>query len=198
MTLSPQPGSPDPKNLWKGQDMTPQTLTPSMLETRSQRLDRRIHNRNRWEYAAGGLGIAGSVLFAILLLRDGVDNLPDLMVGGGFILLALGAIFAMLQLRRRTGGPGLMDGAQATRPGYRAELVRQRDALRSVFSWYIAPFLPGFVLIYGATFLDPGAALWAVLLPALVTVAFLVWIVRANRRAADCIDAEIKALDREG
>jgi hypothetical protein len=198
MTVSPKSSSPDPKTLWKGQDMTPQILTPQMLESRSHRLDQRIRSRNRWEYGVGALGIAGSALIAFWLLGDGIDDLPDLLVGGGFIVLALGAVFALLQLRWRTGGASPMDGAQASRTGYRAELVRQRNALRSVFSWYIAPFLPGFVLIYGATLFDPSAALWAVLLPALVTLAFLIWIVRANRRAADCIDEEIKTLDREG
>lgn len=197
MTVSPHSNAPDPKSLWKGQDMTPQTMTPHMLETRSRRLDDRIRNRNRFEYIAGGIAALVSLLLGGWLLLGGPVGRPDLMVGSGFVALAIGTAVSMLQLRRKTGGPSLTDGAQSTLGGYRAELVRQRDALRSVFSWYIAPFLPGFLLIYGASFLDPSAAIWAVLLPAVVTAVFLAWVVRANLRAAACIDEEIAVLDRE-
>ena len=197
MTVAPNPNSPDPRTLWKGQDMTPQTLTPTMLESRSHRLDERIHRRNRFEYIAGGIAIAGSLLLGLWLLLDGPVGSPDLMVGGGFLALAIGALVAMIQLRRRTGGGRVPDGAQSTVMSYRAELVRQRDALRSVFGWYIAPYLPGFLLIYGASFLDPSAALWAVLLPAGITIAFLAWVYHVNRKAADCLDEEIAALDRD-
>lgn len=197
MTVSTNPSSPDPKTLWKGQDMAPQTLTPDTLESRSRRLDNRIRNRNRFEYLAGGIVIIASLLLGGWLLLGGPVGQPDLMVGGGFVALALGALVSMIQLRRKTGGTTLPDGAQSSVNSYRAELVRQRDALRSVFGWYIAPFLPGFLLIYGASLLDPSAILWAVLLPAAITVAFLVWVVWANRRAAACIDQEIVALDRE-
>lgn len=197
MTVSTNPSSPDPKTLWKGQDMAPQTLTPDTLESRSRRLDNRIRNRNRFEYLAGGIVIIASLLLGGWLLLGGPVGQPDLMVGVGFVALALGALVSMIQLRRKTGGTSLPDGAQSSVNSYRAELVRQRDALRSVFSWYIAPFLPGFLLIYGASLLDPSAILWAVLLPAAITVAFLVWVVWANRRAAACIDQEIVALDRE-
>lgn len=197
MTVSTNPSSPDPKTLWKGQDMAPQTLTPDTLESRSRRLDNRIRNRNRFEYLAGGIVIIASLLLGGWLLLGGPVGQPDLMEGGGFVALALGALVSMIQLRRKTGGTTLPDGAQSSVNSYRAELVRQRDALRSVFGWYIAPFLPGFLLIYGASLLDPSAILWAVLLPAAITVAFLVWVVWANRRAAACIDQEIVALDRE-
>ncbi len=197
MTVSPNSSSPDPKTLWKGQDMTPQTLTPNMLESRAAQLDNRIRNRNRFEYVAGGLVIVASLLLGGWLLLGGPAGQADLMVGGGFIALALGALVSMIQLRRKTGGTTLPDGAQSSVNSYRAELVRQRDALRSVFGWYIAPFLPGFLLIYGASFLDPSAVLWAVLIPAVATAAFLVWVVWANRRAAVCVDREIVALDRE-
>lgn len=198
MTVSPHSGSPDPKSLWKGQQMTPQTLTPQMLETRARHLDDRIGRRNKFEYIAGGLAIAGSLLIGGWLLLGGPVGQPDLMVGGGFVALAIGALIAMVQLRLKTGGARVPDGSQSTIGGYRAELVRQRDALRSVFSWYIAPFLPGFLLIYGASFLDGEAAPWLVLAPAIITAAFLAWVVRANLRAAACIDDEISELDRQG
>ncbi|MBD8065523.1 hypothetical protein IC608_08550 [Devosia sp. PTR5] len=174
--------------------MPAQTLTPAMLETRARRLDDRIRTRNLWEFVAGGLVVAASIAIAALTLLSSPWNAPALTIAGGFILLGLGALVAMWQLRRRTSPPRI-DGAAPTLGHYRAELVRQRDALRSVFRWYIAPFLPGFILIYGATLFDAGA-LWSVLLPALATLIFLSWVVYANHRAAACIDTEIADLDR--
>lgn len=197
MTVSPKSSSPDPKTLWKGQDVIPQTLTTNTLESRVRQLDDRVSKRNRFEYLAGGVATAGSLLLGVWLLLGGPFGQPDLMVGGGFVALAVGTLVAIMQLRRKTGRGALLDGAQPSVDSYRAELVRQRDALRSVLGWYIAPFLPGFILIYGASFLDPSAVLWAALLPAMITAAFLVWVVWANRRAAACIDKEIVALDRE-
>lgn len=100
-----------------------------------------------------------------------------------------------MQLRQRTGRPVTIDGRDSTLTRYRAELMRQRDALRSIFGWYIAPFLPGFLLIYGSVFLDPEVDRLWVAIPAAGTVAFLAWVLHVNRRAADCIDAELQALD---
>ena len=197
MTDSLNPAPPDPKTLWKGQDVIPQTLTPATLESRVRQLDDRISKRNRFEYLTGGVATAGSLLLGVWLLLGGPYGQPDLMVGGGFMALAVGTLIAIMQLRRKTGGVALLDGAQPSIDSYRAELVRQRDALRSVLGWYIAPFLPGFILIYGASFLDPSTVLWAALLPAVITAAFLVWVVWANRRAAARIDKEIVALDQQ-
>jgi hypothetical protein len=197
MTVSPNSSSPDPKTLWKGQDMTPQAMTPEMLETRSRNLDHRIGQRNRWEYAAGLLVGIGTLLTGLFLLLSGPLSPPSAMVGVGMLLLSVGSVVSVLQLHRRTSGGTRMDGASSILESYRAELVRQRDALRSVFVWYILPYLPGIVLIYSSVLLSPDGLNWRTLVPAAITAAFLVWVLHANKRAADCIDDEIDELDRE-
>lgn len=195
MTTSNGLPANDPKLIWKEQEMIAQILNPSQLETRRHRLEDRIKLRNRIEYIAGGIVFIGALLLGGWMLIDD-PNLVETVLGAGILLLGAGAFFACVQLQRRTGGPVAVDGTQSTLAHYRADLIRQRDALRSVFAWYIAPFLPGFLLIYGSVFLDPNTeGLWAAI-PAAVTVAFLAWVLHINRRAADCIDEEVRALDK--
>ena len=196
MTTSPDFNSPDPKALWKGQAMTPQTLTTELLETRSRQLDDRIGKRNRWEYLAGLIGGVATLVLGLFVLLSGPLDPSAITTGAGFLLLAAGSVIATLQLRRKTGGTSLTDGAQSTLGGYRAELVRQRDALRSVLLWYVLPFVPGFLLIYSSVLFAPGGLVWGALIPAGITIAFLAWVYHANRKAADCIDTEIADLDR--
>lgn len=197
MTISPDLNSPDPKALWKGQDMTPQTLTTELLETRSRQLDARIGKRNRWEHLAGLIAGIVTLALGLFVLFSGPLDQPAIMIGSGLLLLTAGAGIAMLQLHRRTGGGTAADGATPILTSYRAELVRQRDALRSVMAWYVAPFLPGFLLIYGASFITPSGFAWGALIPAGITTAFLAWVYYANRKAADCIDGKIRTLDHQ-
>lgn len=194
MTPTPQSQSPDPKHLWKEQVMRPQTMTPQMLESRSRDFEGRIRTRNRREYIIGGIVAVLTVAFGTWMLLSVPAAPSSLMTGIGFILLGLGAAAAAFQLRRRAGGQAVIDGSPSTLAAYRAELVRQRDALRSIFSWYVAPFLPGFLLIYGAGFFEPDGLEWGTLIPGLLTVAFGIWLIRANHKAADGLDQEIRAL----
>ena len=196
MTISPDSNSPDPKALWKGQAMTPQILTTELLETRSRQLDSRIGKRNRWEYLAGLIGGVVTLVLGLFVLLSGPLDPPAIMTGAGLLLVAAGSVVSMLQLHRRTGGGTSITGATAILASYRAELVRQRDALRSVLLWYVLPFIPGFLLIYGSALFTPGGFAWGALIPAGITIAFLAWVYHANRKAADCIDAEIAELDR--
>lgn len=196
MTTSKQRPARDPKTIWKEQKMTPQVFSAPQLEARHRRLENRIRLRNRLEYVAGGVVFMGALLLGGWMLIDDV-NPARAALGVGALLLGAGALFVCLQLRRRTGGSVTIDGAHSTLARYRAELVRQRDALRSVFGWYIAPFLPGFLLIYGSVFVQPGIDRLRVAIPAAATAAFLAWVLHINRRAADRIDAELHALDEE-
>jgi len=196
MTISPDCNAPDPKALWKGQAMTPQALTTELLETRSRQLDDRIGKRNRREYLAGLMACGLTLALGLFVLLSGPLDPPAIMTGAGLLLVAAGSVVAMLQLHRRTGGGTAIDGASAILASYRAELVRQRDALRSVLLWYVPPFIPGFVLVYSSSLFTPDGFAWGALVPAGITVAFLAWVYYANRKAAGRIDAEIAELDR--
>ena len=79
---------------------------------------------------------------------------------------------------------------------HRAELERQRDLLRSVWKWYLAPLVPGMLLVYvGSALARPEHASRA-LLGLAGTVAVFVLIGDLNRRVANRLQARIDALEK--
>ena len=76
----------------------------------------------------------------------------------------------------------------------RSELVRQRDLLRSVWWWYLAPFVPGLLLILGGVALErPGR--WGWLAPGIVAAVTFVGIGLLNQRVARKLQRRIDDLD---
>jgi hypothetical protein len=79
---------------------------------------------------------------------------------------------------------------------HRGELERQRDLLRSVWKWYLAPLVPGMLPVYvGSALARPehaSRALWGLA----GTVAVFVLIGDLNRRVANRLQARIDALER--
>ena len=104
----------------------------------------------------------------------------------------------------RTAGSGQRSGRKETgsdtvfRP---SQLVRQRDALRNVWRWYLSPLVPGAALSWIAAVLGtvaegniPSALTFGILGPLVMGGVFggVFWL---NREAADALDAEIRKLD---
>lgn len=105
----------------------------------ADRFYRFVKWRNRAEYVAGAVVVIAYGAYVIWL--------PHVLhkVGSGMILVA--AVFVLWQLHRRASAvPPERAGTLPLAQFMRAQLVRQRDALKSVLGWYIAPFVPGFVL----------------------------------------------------
>lgn len=163
------------------------------LHRRASRFERRIRLRNAVEYAAIMLVVAAFGAFAILAPVP----LPAMRIGAA--LVVIGALYVAWQLHRRASfrppSPGL-----PLVEHHRRELVRQRDAVASVANWYLAPFLPGMLLILFGPVIDGGSRAWAALgweqLPALVLPpAFFLFVWLLNRRAARQLQAAIDDLD---
>lgn len=183
-------GSRGPATLWKDQAVEPHLLSPDEIRSRLGRLDGRIRARNRIEYFAGGLAfVVFAVFVAYQLVRHGFD-----IATLGAILLMLGVLTMGWQLHRRTGPVTTIDGARPSVEIYRAELRRQRDALTSVWLWYIAPVVPGMIVLYVAVLRKTDAGIWPIVgAVALAQIAFIVWVVFINLRAARILDAELEA-----
>ena len=75
---------------------------------------------------------------------------PFLVVQIGAAMIAAGAVYVAYKLHTLAGA-GEPDMAQSVVTFHRAELVRQRDALKSVWRWYLAPFIPGVLVFVGGT-----------------------------------------------
>lgn len=188
MTDAPTPHtSPnqDLKALWRDQpaEETP-PLTLEIIHARG--FQDRIKRRNLIEYVASAFVVAAFGAY-IVILPD-----PLLKIASGMVIL--GTLVVVHQLHKR-GSARPVPGVDAL-AFHRAELVRQRDMARSVWLWYLAPFLPGLVLFQAAMILDhPLAPLsWKLTTPAL-TLAFFIFCWRLNLRAARRLQAMIDELD---
>ena len=198
MTQKPDGDDPRrPNAIWKEQAMHAQTFTPHMLARRAQGLDAHIRRRNLFEYMAAGAVIVFCLAIAALLVASGIETTADAISLAGILTLAAGSAIVAWQMHARTGAPRASSGDRATLASMRAELVRQRDALRRVWLWYLLPFAPGLFLIYGADLFRPGANLMlgsVLFAGTLVLVVFICWL---NLVAAKRMDAEIEKLDDE-
>lgn len=138
------------RDSWKGESNS-QSLPPiGELRERADRFRRRIHRRNLLEYLAGVLVIAGFGVNAWLV--------PIAMLRIGAALIIGGTCVVLWQLHRRTTPltPPENSGQLPILEYQRHELVRQRDALESIFTWYLLPIIPGLAVTMAIPFAAPG------------------------------------------
>jgi uncharacterized membrane protein (DUF485 family) len=118
------------------------------------------------------------------------------------LLLIAGPLYMMFQLYRRGGALRVPAGAgiMATLEFHRLELERQRDALHSVWKWYLLPFAPGFLAVAVVGAIDEGINFKLVRFVAGAVILFVVlWIL--NEHAARKLDLkvqEVKAMEAGG
>jgi Flp pilus assembly protein TadB len=180
----------DLKTAWQMQATDSITLSPHQLQSRAESFARTVRRRNRREYIAGAFAIA---VFAFYFWW-----LNGVILRAGNALLILGMLFVLYQLRRRGESRSSEQGDWGIPclTFHRAELVRQRDALRSAWAWYVLPPVPGLVVfIWGVATESPGGRIggaWTAIAVALVLVAVAV----LNRWAASRLQREIDRLDQ--
>ncbi|PND38705.1 hypothetical protein C1O66_15020 [Paucibacter aquatile] len=189
------PASGEPwQQLWHAQALSPLDLSADELRRRSSALQSRVARRNRVEYLAGGLFVIPVYAFYIWLFPFWLTKL-------GALLVVLGTLVVLQQLQRRASCRALPPEAlgQDWAAFHRAELLRQRDAVRSVWLWYIGPLLPGFWLfLWGreTELAGRGMETMFTLTHAAALLLFIA-IVALNLRAARRYQREIDALDRQ-
>jgi len=149
--------------------------------------------RNRIEYAACAVVIA---VFGYYLV-----TLEHVAHKAGSLLVIAAAIYAPWQLHRRASAvaPELA-GTMPILAFARGQFVRQRDALRSIFGWYILPFLPGLALMIVGNGLDPrfeaaGPPHWVRWLALLAIVAIIGAIWWLNQLGARRLQKHIDEID---
>jgi hypothetical protein len=119
----------------------------------------------------------------------------------GYVLLIAGMLYLLRQLARRgTSRPAPADAtAQSCLDYHRAELQQQYELLRSVWSWYLAPLVPGFVVLYVSRAVNAAqggrGSLLVIGLNACLTALLFAGILWLNRRAASHLRAQLSALD---
>jgi hypothetical protein len=130
----------DVKAIWGAQAVEPNLVTVEKIRADADKFQSAVRRRNRVEYAAGVLVVAGFGLYLWIF--------PTPLMRLGSLLIIAGAIFIMVWIHfRASANPipshiAFMDYISR----YREELRRQQSALRTVWLWYLAPLVPGFVL----------------------------------------------------
>lgn len=130
----------DIKKLWKKQPTETSKLTVAQLHRRAKNFQRKIKIRNSIEYIAGLIVIFAFARYIVIF--------PYVVVQLGSAMSILATLFVLYQLHRR-GSARWLPTESYGRPYIEfmhAQLSRQRDALNSVWLWYLAPFLPGMVV----------------------------------------------------
>jgi uncharacterized membrane protein YfcA len=180
----------DLKQIWQSQGGGGEATPIEELRRRARRFHARIQRRNLIEYVAAILVVCSFGYVAYFA--------DSLLVRLGCALIMLAAFYVVFQLHQRASAraPTPDAGAETYVSFHRAELQRQCAALESVWRWYLAPFVPGFIVFeFGVAAVKP-AIMW---IPAALTVALMVgvfygiWLI--NQFAARKLRCEIEALD---
>lgn len=183
------------RDLWTSDQGEKFTMSISELTAKSNHFHARIKWRNITEYIAAALviGVFGWIAFLV----------PVWSIKIGAVLIIAAALYISWRLHQIGGAsnPKGLSSGKSLADHHRDALVRQRDALRSVWRWYLLPFAPGMLIfILGTTFeTGSGVPLSALLATSTVSLGFVSAIffgVHAlNANAAKKLDAEITALD---
>jgi cytochrome bd-type quinol oxidase subunit 2 len=180
---------------WAAEGADARFTDPDALRRMRTQFERRVRRRNLVEYLAGAVVVPVFAFAAWLAVRMGD---PILALGWGVGIVGIAVVLTALY--HRAGNLAHRPEIDA-RSHLRAQLVHQREALESVPRWYLAPLVPGIIVVLVATALrvarDGGwlAALLAFALPAIVVGGLFVGVAWLNRRAARFLAREIAALD---
>lgn len=186
----------DLKSLWRDQPTEDRPVTLDNIRKNADVFQTQIRRRNLREIVAA----------AVVLLVFGFYTwvLPGWTIKTGSVLVMVGTLCIIWQLRRRASAVSLRESSgMALLEFHRQQLVRQRDAAKSVAWWYIGPVIPGVVMMTLGRYFQfhaPGRTLaWdhqiIILCSAIVALTFvIVWLL--NAWAAERLQRRIDDLDK--
>jgi hypothetical protein len=178
----------DLKDIWKKQETEYAPMALEDIRMQAGKLHSRVYWRNMREIMAAVVVIAafGAYLFVF----------PDPLMRTGSGLIILGTLYVIwqFQTRSRTDAlPGDTSSAAWT-DYYKSELLRQRDALKSVWKWYLAPLVPGFaIFLLGMVHSMPHAT-WKIAGVAALAVVVFAGVGLLNRYGAGRLQKKIDRL----
>ena len=187
-------GTWDPQGLWQSQTKEYDAMTLADIRAKAHNFERRINRRNAVEYMACGVVLVG--------FGAQIPAAPNWMIRAGAGLVMLATVYIAWQLHRRGSVEATPEAGESLIDSYRRQLVRQRDAIGTVGSWYLAPFLPGMALmILGRWFRAPTkpgvtveAAHFGLVVASAVCAAVFVGIWLLNLRGAKLLQKRIDDL----
>ncbi len=196
--MSNKPVKPgDLQSLWQSMPTPQISLSADEIRARALAFDRKVRHRNRTEYVAAAVVVAAFTWFATWPKpATPLWPIANLMIVAGTLLVAWN-----LHRIARAAAPPTGASAGSLIDFQRAQYVRQRDALNSVWLWYIAPIVPGMILWYGAIWTTRPSHLpevgWTivVMLAVSLTITVFAGIAILNRIVARRLQRMIDDLD---
>jgi hypothetical protein len=184
----------DIKTLWTSQK-TEDSVTLKTIHDTAARFQRRARLGNAIEYGASALAVAIFALYVVVL--------PGWMMKLGSGLVLLGVLYGMWQFFRRGRTDKVPDGSALDLVQFhRSALTRRRDLLRSYWTWFLLPTLPGTVLMILGRWVQSHASwrslAWdheVIVMAGAVVVAIIGSILIAQRWIARTLQRQIDELD---
>lgn len=180
------------KELWQSQATEGMRMSVEQIRSEAMRFERKIGQRNLREYVAA--------LFVILFFAIEFVRMHDLMLRVGYGLIIAGTSYVIWHLLTK-GAPGRMreDAGRSSWIEFRrAELVRQRELLGSIWRWYIGPLIPGVIVVFIAAIRAAHAARHSLIIwtaDAVFVVAVFLGIAWLNKKAERKLERQIEELE---
>jgi len=187
--MSDQPRNDDLQALWQSQPRGDSGMSLDQIRIRARRSEEKVARRNRREYIAAAVEVVG---FGALMWYG-----PSITIRIGAGLIVSAAVFVVHQLHRRGAATSLPTDLALTSAleFHRAQLVRQRNLLHSVWLWYLMPFAPGAItLLIGLALANPGRMSGVIIAIGMVNVAVVFGLHVLNRRGAARIQQRLDRL----
>jgi hypothetical protein len=186
----------DIKAIWGAQAVEPNLVTVEQVRANADKFHSAVRRRNRIEYTAA--------VFVVAVFGLYIWVFPFPLMQLGSLLIIAAAIFIMAWINfGASANPipshiSFMDYMSR----YREELRRQQSALRTVWLWYLAPWVPGvglFTIGMGRLFeraLGNRAPLWPIALVTAIMVGVFAGAWLLNLRGARRLQHQIDELNR--
>jgi hypothetical protein len=178
------------KEIWLCQPVEELQMSAEQIRKRAGKFERKILWRNVREYVAAFIA---AVLFASFFVKS-----HDVVFRTACGMMILGLGYAAWQLHRKGSAKRVSEemGTASSLQFYRSELERQRDLAASVWSWYLAPLVPGLLLFAVSSALgDPRPSkLIALALFYGFSVGLFILVWKLNARGARCLERQIDEL----
>jgi hypothetical protein len=137
--------------LWQSMPTDIIVISAEEMRLRAVKFEKRVRSRNLREYIACGFVVVVFCWYATFSSTTILWPIANLII----VLATIYVGFSLHQkgkaAKTPAGGsvPSLIDF-------HREALVRQRDALKTVWRWYLLPFAPGLVLWFAAMWIGHG------------------------------------------
>ncbi len=175
--------------LWQSQSRGETTISLDEIRSRARRLERIVARRNLREY------VAAAIVTPVFGLTMWVGPSGTIRLGAGLIIAA--TVFFVYHLHTRgaaKSSPADL-ALRASLDFHRVQLERQRDLIRSVWSWALLPFVPGFLLLQIGLALALPARTARFIGISVVFLVLLVGLHGLNRRVAARIQQRLDRLN---